>query len=623
MKFNIKLNNLLGGFAPGYWKATYPTFGNNNQAADIVSCDLTNPQYLQQGVGLATVTGTVSALMKGISGTVLGANEDSYGIGGTGIYKVEPNAVTNVYTIKASTGFKFPTGNAEPAAPFNGQRWTDINNAYASDSTFATADISASFKSDILKTFDFSAIPDGATITGIEVLVEAKVNTQNANAFNLAITLTKDGANGVGTGKATSALTTSSALYILGDSNNLWGTTWTKAELVATTFGTLIVTSHGTAAGIIYSIDSIRVNVYYTPSSEDGESIDTITGSDLIYTHGTKVGYSNLTTFNDEVYSSLISGVPHQFKMIPGSTIGFLTNGYKLIRFNYPANTLSNYSEVLTFTTDTALTNTNITSQEWHNERLWLTVNFPNFTGRKKAMLYSYNGSGDTYERSIPIDGEVGVCYAKDGILYVIYKKNYEDGVCTLAYCDGYKLVDIQEYYGSLPQYYQVSTYKDFLIWMSGTDIMCYGSGVTGSNNRLFKLGVGSTGGIANPFGTPVVAFADALKKFSGYTVTSSWKSLLFDINMNGQMSIIDGLGISFEKLSSGASVAITLKDNQGNTLLTDTISYTTHPNKTFYYRPLQILTNNFRVELDFSGGSVTNPVQIKNINIYGLETAK
>lgn len=623
MNFQINIPNLLGGYAPGYWKSTYPTFGNNNQAAAMVNCDLTNPEYLAQGPGLATVTGTVTALMKGISNTVIGANSDAYGIGGTGIYKIEPDAVTNVYTIKNSTGWKFPTANAEPAAPYNGYQWTNPGNAYASDETFATADLNSTPAFQIYKTFDLaSSVPDGATITGIECLIEGKTNTAGINGSETFwAKITKDGTTLVGDAKTTTVVTETNATYTLGGSNDMWGNTLTKADLTAT-FG-VFISANVISTDITVSLDDIRLKIYYTPSSATGESLETITGSDLIYTHSdTKVGYTaDLTTFYDDKYESLTSGAPHQIKVIPGSTIGFISDGYRILRFNYPITDLNSFSEVLVFTTDNSLTNTNITSIDWYNQKLWITANFPNFTGRKKAMLYSYNGSGDTYDTSIPIDGEVGVCYQKDGILYVIYKKNYEDGVCTLAYCDGYKLVDIADYYGSLPTYYQVSTYKDFLIWTSGTSLMAYGGGVAGGPGKLFQLGVTSTGGIANPFGTPVIAYASSLKKFSGYTVTSSWNSLLVDTTSNGKSSIITGLSVNFEALATGARCDITLKDNKGQTIYTGVISYADLGAATNFYIPLKHLTENVRVELNYANGSTTNTVQIKNIKIFGQES--
>ena len=65
MKWKLKLENLsLGGSAPAAWKEDYPSFGNSNQLASMVSVDLTNPSYIMQGPGLATVTGTVDQLMK-------------------------------------------------------------------------------------------------------------------------------------------------------------------------------------------------------------------------------------------------------------------------------------------------------------------------------------------------------------------------------------------------------------------------------------------------------------------------------------------------------------------------------------------------------------------------------
>jgi len=89
--------------------------------------------------------------------------------------------------------------------------------------------------------YDLSAIPDGATINGIQVRLDAWYNTAYESAGSIAVELSWDnGSNWTTTGYGTGALggasyspITDPAPYILGSTSNTWSTThtWTATEL--------------------------------------------------------------------------------------------------------------------------------------------------------------------------------------------------------------------------------------------------------------------------------------------------------------------------------------------------------------------------------------------------------
>jgi len=101
-KYQININNIsLGGFAPAFYKETYPSYGNLNHAGAMLNCDLTNPGYIQQGPGLlnmSATSGSVTTLVKGITDYAV-ATDIGYGTGGNQIYKIEPTTNTPVNTI--------------------------------------------------------------------------------------------------------------------------------------------------------------------------------------------------------------------------------------------------------------------------------------------------------------------------------------------------------------------------------------------------------------------------------------------------------------------------------------------------------------------------------------------
>jgi hypothetical protein len=82
--------------------------------------------------------------------------------------------------------------------------------------------------------FDLSSIPDGATIQGLTLSVRADIVEFSAQWSEVGFT--KNGSTRAGDNKAGPAAITSGATRVFGGSSDLWGTTWTVAELKAGTF---------------------------------------------------------------------------------------------------------------------------------------------------------------------------------------------------------------------------------------------------------------------------------------------------------------------------------------------------------------------------------------------------
>lgn len=450
VKWEITIDNFLGGFCPSYWKSSYPSYGNKNMLGAMTNIDLTNPSYLTQGVGLATVTGTVDQLMKGILNNVMVANK-SAGVGGTKLYEITATTVTS-------------------------------------------------------KTC--------GTISGGEDV----------------------------------------ALY----------------------------------AGYLYYSWATNIGKITTAfASPDEDWWTAVAGG-----------------------SALTSGKPHQLIVAGTSGVLSVLNGSVVAQWDGTTATNDAF--------DTKDTDITLVSQVWNLNKFWFAGNKPNVSGRNEASIFIWDGNAPSWENRIRIDGRVGALYVKNGITFVVYQKNLSQGVCTLGYCDGNQIRDIANYNGSLPNFYQITDYEDFIIWASGTSIFAFGGGDLKVNTRLFQLGTCGVGGLANPFGTPITASANKLEKFSGYTVTSSFKTLLFDCCLDDRKSMIDKMKFDFEKLATGARVDYTLKDNKATSLKTGTISYTGDgavTTKSFYPK---CVCENFRVELDYANGSATNPISIKSIKIKG-----
>ena len=454
MNWNIKVKDISqGGFAPAYHKETYPMVGNNNQAAAMVSCDLTNPSYLTQGPGLASVSPTVNpvGVIKGILKTVVSANK-TYGISATKMYEITPTTL-------------------------------------------------------------IEKDPDDAITGGEDV-----------------------------------------ALY-----------------------GNKLLFSHDT--------DILIADNPFTNANENWWT--TVAGG-----------------------AALTSGEPHQ--MVVAGTTGLMTvlNGSVVASWDGTTAVDSAF--------DTQDVDITLVSQVWTRNNFYFAGNKPNATGRNEASIFIWNGTATSWNNRVEVNGKIGAMFVRNGVPFVLYQKNISDGTITLGYCDGNVLIDITNYEGSLPAYYQITEYKDHLIWASGTNLFAWGGNDLALNTKIFQLGVCGVGGLANPFGAPMTASSAKLQKFSGHTVTCSWKSLLFDVTQSERRSMIDKLRFNFEKLVTGARVDFTLKNNQGTSLETGTISFAGDGADTSKTFNMKKLTENFRIELNWANGSATNAVAIKDILIIG-----
>jgi hypothetical protein len=150
-----------------------------------------------------------------------------------------------------------------------GANWTNPGNAGASDDAYATVSVDGN-TSDPLNCTDYGfAIPPNSTILGITVDVERKSNSLlNGGSEDASMRLLKAG---VATGSDLQTATdypTTDTVEAHGGTTNLWGTTWTPAEINAANFGALLTVTKpsGTGAAHTVSIDNISITVTYSPS---------------------------------------------------------------------------------------------------------------------------------------------------------------------------------------------------------------------------------------------------------------------------------------------------------------------------------------------------------------------
>lgn len=142
-----------------------------------------------------------------------------------------------------------------------GEAWANPGNITADDGTNAAVVIFSATTSDRLRASNFGlSVPAGATIDGIEI--QAQLNNSFGNAVWDYVNVGKDNST-LGTAKDPNvALTATVTNYTQGGPSDLWGLSWTVAEVNASTFQVLISETAPDSHNCL--CDAIWVKVYYT-----------------------------------------------------------------------------------------------------------------------------------------------------------------------------------------------------------------------------------------------------------------------------------------------------------------------------------------------------------------------
>jgi hypothetical protein len=173
----------------------------------------------------------------------------------------------------ATPGSANPTGAPSFTSASSGAgsvSWSNPGNAQTTNSSYATAVLTTSNRtSQYLEQQGGFNIPAGATVTGIQVDVRRSATVANVLRDEVA-QLIKGGslAGNNQTGGGSYNIGTTDSTVTFGGAGNLWGTTWTPAQINAGTFGFAYEMYHSNSGGSATArVDSIIITVYYTTPS--------------------------------------------------------------------------------------------------------------------------------------------------------------------------------------------------------------------------------------------------------------------------------------------------------------------------------------------------------------------
>lgn len=222
-----------------------------------------NRIYATDGRGKELVSESITDDLLNVASTECAMVVHRYGEAN---WLVVADAGGSTAAVVATSATSPATGTSEVGS---GTAWTNPTNIATSNNTYATSSITLGNSTNKLRAAEFGfAIPTTASITGILVEVEGKMTaTGGGSAHSVSVTLDRNGTQ-IGSAISSSNPFTGSDAYVsFGGSGNTFGGPILPAQLNdslgGVEFGVNVVGT-GVDTGVDFSIDHVRVTVYYS-----------------------------------------------------------------------------------------------------------------------------------------------------------------------------------------------------------------------------------------------------------------------------------------------------------------------------------------------------------------------
>lgn len=254
----------------------------------------------------------------------------------------------------------------------------------------------------------------------------------------------------------------------------------------------------------------------------------------------------------------------------------------------------------------------------------WLIAVNGGVGGRTCGQIFLYGGDATTAslidEASVGIQ-KIGFLFPHNGIIYVAYQDLSSTNGYKIGYLNGRELVPLVSFTGTLPTYAQKTLYKNTILFLSAGLVYSAGA-VIGelpfAISQLTTGGYATTGAIATPFGTTMIASTNGtncrLAQFSTIPTTANWRSVIVS-TQNGKLNgYIDYVTVRTRPLGATAIATLKLETNQG-TVVTPAYTITGTGLRKFTFNINRSDVDDFRILLEWSG-SVACP--IKEVTVMG-----
>lgn len=362
----------------------------------------------------------------------------------------------------------------------------------------------------------------------------------------------------------------------------------------------------------------------------NGESLQVLKGN-LYYFYNTASGgdigtYNLDATFDDDWGSTIPTGAAALQNAIHPSDkkedILLFGNGRYVGTYIVATNTLA--PTKLDFGNDAVVSDVLYNSGQWY-----IAVNSGiTGTNRTEGQIYLYEGAATVStlsdEAGVGMQ-RIGFLYRINGVIYVAYQDLSSTGF-IIGYISGTQIKPLARFTGTLPSFAQKTLYKNTILFLSSGLVWSAGAFVDAFPFQLSQIadgGYATVGALAAPFGTPMIASTDGgsnfrLAQFSGFDTSCTWKSIIFSLSLGKFKGYIDEIVVLTKSLGASASCSLTIEADQASS--TSTAKTITGTSKRRHYFTNFALNGieDFRIALDWAGGSSSNDCAIRKIVVKG-----
>jgi len=156
-------------------------------------------------------------------------------------------------------------GNSAVNEGGGNDNWNNVTNVLALDGNYARVDVTKNDTSKYAKAYNYQFnIPDDATINGVIMRI-TRYSENDGNITDNEVYLIDTSRNPKGSNKATSTGWAESAETVAyGGSSDLWGASWTVADINNANFGIAISTANDASSNRNSYIDYLEISIHYS-----------------------------------------------------------------------------------------------------------------------------------------------------------------------------------------------------------------------------------------------------------------------------------------------------------------------------------------------------------------------
>lgn len=235
----------------------------------------------------------------------------------------------------------------------------------------------------------------------------------------------------------------------------------------------------------------------------------------------------------------------------------------------------------------------------FYNNLWYIAVNYGE--GRR-SQIFLYDASATSAQLSDEVavgNQEIGFLFVSNGILYIAYQDK-TTGYFAIAWLAGRQLKPLRYFAGTLPNHRQKCLYMNTILFVSDESLISCGAVVEQLPLQISNVsggGYDTIGGLAAPFGVPMVASTDddtnfRIAKFSGLAKTGFWKSISIDVTKERNIGNISTVIVITKPLEANAEAEVVIEGNLGsktsNTLVVSGTGKTRHVFRTISLTPVE-----------------------------------